>query len=583
MLDAFTKEEEEEMIKEVLEKRKTKLRSTRANNLAAGADMKRTLERMMLEITGLAERAGMIRSAMFTRGHIHDKTIPVTIQSWGALDFFREILKKDPADVAALFELWAVSWEQGDTGTDTLLGMQQDCTSMITSGLHESSSPPLRFANFLFTGMVLGKTKVKMNFENYIKVLVEGKNVGLIDWPKEVEFKRMSKQSKVGPLRILHDALKCGTVRWKVLSTGEKKRLVEQFKDMVENGEAQEKVGKARVKGTRKASSRVSRLRKKKTPRESEDELDDGDHHHHPPPKAKASRMSRTKGKTQADPGEDKGDDDEDTNAPRKAISDMTVEEKRAQLMRLVAKSREASGEGKHGARKSSKRTCEEESSQPRKKAKRKGTEGEGRASGESSKRKRGAEEDEEGGERKKKKTSKELPAPTQPAPVKPRPKPRLKVHAAKTATTTPTAEMPATATPTTNVPAIGTTATTSSTPAISTATANAPVTPATTTTTTADAPATKTPGATTTTSTAKNAAGAPFGEVTNGAAPCSTSASGTSKPKAGKPNMVKGKAGGPPGCLVIFFCFIQIFLGNFLFGMAGVGMPTGLYNTPAK
>jgi hypothetical protein len=101
----------------------------------------------------------MIGFAMFTRGHIHDKTVPVTIQSWGALDFFREILKKDPADVAALFELWAVSRERGkgpldtyscradffrcvtgDTGADTLIGMQKDCTAMIIAGLSESSS-----------------------------------------------------------------------------------------------------------------------------------------------------------------------------------------------------------------------------------------------------------------------------------------------------------------------------------------------------------------------------------------------------------------------------------------------------------
>jgi hypothetical protein len=55
----------------------------------------------------------MIGFAMFSRGHIHDKTIPVTIQSWGALEFIREVLKRDPADVAALFELWAVSRERG--------------------------------------------------------------------------------------------------------------------------------------------------------------------------------------------------------------------------------------------------------------------------------------------------------------------------------------------------------------------------------------------------------------------------------------------------------------------------------------
>jgi hypothetical protein len=55
----------------------------------------------------------MIGFAMFTRGHIHDTSVPVTIQSWGALDFFREVLKKDPADISTLFELWAVNRERG--------------------------------------------------------------------------------------------------------------------------------------------------------------------------------------------------------------------------------------------------------------------------------------------------------------------------------------------------------------------------------------------------------------------------------------------------------------------------------------
>ncbi|KAJ7121069.1 hypothetical protein C8R44DRAFT_877378 [Mycena epipterygia] len=135
MLEGFTPEEEEDMVAEVLAKRKRKYHGKRANNLAVGADAKRTVERLMLEITGLAECAGMIGFAMFTRGHIHNTTVPVTIESWGALDFFREVLKKDPADVSALFELWAVSRERGDTGNDRLVGMQQECTAMIKSGL----------------------------------------------------------------------------------------------------------------------------------------------------------------------------------------------------------------------------------------------------------------------------------------------------------------------------------------------------------------------------------------------------------------------------------------------------------------
>ncbi|KAJ7081418.1 hypothetical protein C8R44DRAFT_536336, partial [Mycena epipterygia] len=143
-----------------------------------------------------------------------------------ALDFFHEVLKKDPEDVATLFELWAVIRERGDTGSDTLLEMQQECTRIIKSGLH----------------------KVTMNYENYIKALVEGKNIGLVNWPKNTDFKRMSKQSTIGLLQELHDMLKCGMCKWKVLTAGEKKRLLAQFKDMVDSGEAQEKVQKGKAK-----------------------------------------------------------------------------------------------------------------------------------------------------------------------------------------------------------------------------------------------------------------------------------------------------------------------------------------------
>ncbi|KAJ6502985.1 hypothetical protein DFH09DRAFT_838543, partial [Mycena vulgaris] len=203
MLEGFTPEEEQEMTTALQEKRKRKYRGTRANNLAAGADARRTVERMMSQITSLAERAGMIGFAMFTRGHIHDTTVPVTIQSWGALDFFREVLKRDPADVSAMFELWAVTRERGTTGADTLLDMQKECTEIITSGLR----------TWLFHPM-----SVAMNYENYIKALVEGKNIGLVGWPEGVDFKRMSRQSAIGPLRILRDALKCGLCKWKILS-----------------------------------------------------------------------------------------------------------------------------------------------------------------------------------------------------------------------------------------------------------------------------------------------------------------------------------------------------------------------------
>ncbi|KAF8145751.1 hypothetical protein K438DRAFT_1629559, partial [Mycena galopus ATCC 62051] len=134
---------------------------------------------------------------MFSRGHVHDKTLPVTIQSWGAMEFFREVLKRDPADISHLFELWAVSRERGTSSKMIYNG----CDEVLTNGIET----------------VLGVTNCAMNYESYIEKLVCGKGVGLVNWPDGVDFKRMSLQSAVGPLQILLDSLKCGTTRWKKL------------------------------------------------------------------------------------------------------------------------------------------------------------------------------------------------------------------------------------------------------------------------------------------------------------------------------------------------------------------------------
>ncbi|KAJ6457330.1 hypothetical protein C8R45DRAFT_943283 [Mycena sanguinolenta] len=210
--------------------------------VAATADARRTMEHLKDEITCLAERVGMIGFAIFSHGHVHDKMLPATIQSLGALDFIREVLKKEPADVAHLFALWAVSRERGTMGKNKLLSMQQEATSIITMGL-------------IWAETVLGVTRAAMNYESYISKLVRGKGVGLVNWLEGVEFKRMSKQSAVGPLQNLLDSLKCGTTRWKVLMAGEKQRLIEQWDEMVENGdvEAPEKKSKARKAKAKKS------------------------------------------------------------------------------------------------------------------------------------------------------------------------------------------------------------------------------------------------------------------------------------------------------------------------------------------
>ncbi|KAJ6542103.1 hypothetical protein DFH09DRAFT_1322729, partial [Mycena vulgaris] len=196
------------MLADLEAKRERKHRRTRTNNISANADIKRTVTRLVDELNGMALHANMVGFAMFSR----------------------DILKKEPADVSALFELWAVSREKGAKAGNTLRGMQKECTDMILTGLMA----------------VTRRTKIAMNYENYISSMVEGKNVGLVGWPQGVAFKRMSLQSALPPLKILHDALKAGTCRWKVLTPTERERIVEKFEDMVEKGEVKVKPKKER-------------------------------------------------------------------------------------------------------------------------------------------------------------------------------------------------------------------------------------------------------------------------------------------------------------------------------------------------
>ncbi|KAJ7078406.1 hypothetical protein B0H15DRAFT_954537 [Mycena belliarum] len=295
LLDSFTEEEEAEILEEMLEKRKLKKGGVRANNLAAAADAKRTVDRLAEEMTALAERTGMISFTMFSRGHIHDTTVPMTIQSWGALDFCRETLRRDPADIAGLFELWAVNRERGATGVDTLKSMQQEATGIITSGLQA----------------IIRKLNAAMNYENYIPAIVEKHNVGLVGWPAGVDFKRMSKQSSMVSLRKLRDALKSGTCRWKVLTKTERQGLVDQFKAMVDNGEVTQKTRKGSTKHAQRATSgkasekRRELSRKRKGRRKENARADDGTGEEEEEEEEEEARPRRRKRTAVADEEED--------------------------------------------------------------------------------------------------------------------------------------------------------------------------------------------------------------------------------------------------------------------------------------
>ncbi|KAJ7799860.1 hypothetical protein B0H14DRAFT_2616657 [Mycena olivaceomarginata] len=63
-----------------------------------------------------------------------------------------------------------------------------------------------------------------MNFQNYIKTLVLGRGVGLLVWPDGVDFK----------------------TKWVKLSRKQQDKIVEEFKEMVQEGKLEEKIRNTR-------------------------------------------------------------------------------------------------------------------------------------------------------------------------------------------------------------------------------------------------------------------------------------------------------------------------------------------------
>ncbi|KAJ6543239.1 hypothetical protein DFH09DRAFT_1322237 [Mycena vulgaris] len=423
LLEGYTAEEEAQMLADLEAKRERKHCGTRTNNISANADIKRTVTRLVDELNGMALHANMVGFAMFSRGHLHDTSTPTTISTGGALDFFRDILKKEPADVSALFELWAVSWEKGAKAGNTLRGMQKECTDMILTGLMA----------------VTRRTKIAMNYENYISSMVEGKNVGLVGWPQGVTFKRMSLQSALPPLQILHAVLKAGTCRWKVLTPTERERIVEKFEDMVEKGEVKVKpkkgAGTTAGKSSRAATKKSSAKKKgnESSGESSEEDESDGEEALWGSGATVREKLlalvQRNKAKGAAKERKRKGKaasaGDDDARPTKKAPArDEDAPARHKKKSATVKPKKTSTGNGELPAKKRKKPSAGDGDSAPPAKKRKKSAGNDGKPPAKKRK-KRSAEAGDDAPSAKRKKTSAQEDEPAVPAVARPRPKPR--------------------------------------------------------------------------------------------------------------------------------------------------------------
>ncbi|KAF8144827.1 hypothetical protein K438DRAFT_1782450 [Mycena galopus ATCC 62051] len=210
--------------------RERKAKGARSTSKAAAQDAGYTLKRISSEMEGLLDRCGMYSVAFFTKGHIHDMIDPAIIQTGGALNFFREAASMDPVDLHVRFEQWCCARDKGFTGLESAPTIRKDITKTLKNGLV----------------LACKRTRCAMNYERYIRVVVLGYGVILIGWPKSVEFTSPTNISSIDDLRVLYEALKDGTCRWKVLTAKEKEKWRKEYEEKIASGEIVEQARKER-------------------------------------------------------------------------------------------------------------------------------------------------------------------------------------------------------------------------------------------------------------------------------------------------------------------------------------------------
>ncbi|KAJ7608143.1 hypothetical protein FB45DRAFT_1039805 [Roridomyces roridus] len=223
----------------------------RHDNIAAAVDAQGTLDVILELIRGLYHRTGIMGFAFFTRGNFNNVLAPVAMESGDALGFCSEILGREPELINTMLELWAI----------------QKSAGAITAPTTEKM-------------LVVFLVNVNMNFEGYIKSIVQAKHVALTGWPAGVPWKRLGKITNAGHVRAVYKALKDGTCKWRKLTEAEEDEEERRFNKLIKKGLAEEaNVRKIRLdcggKHQTQGTERELRARRTETYAESGDDNDE--------------------------------------------------------------------------------------------------------------------------------------------------------------------------------------------------------------------------------------------------------------------------------------------------------------------
>ncbi|KAF8507902.1 hypothetical protein BU17DRAFT_71015 [Hysterangium stoloniferum] len=228
-VQSFTKDDEENLIIELIEYRAFKKTGVRATNKVASQDILLTLDRVINELDCLADRTGFSTFILGARNSVNDEALPTFHGSGDSMEFFSEVLERDPWELARLFEQWLCKREKSN---------------------------------------ITNIKRIEMNYTNYETTIVQAHGVKLIGFSLN-QFVNPSEVTNITDMQQLHNALRSGECKWIRLLQPELDIHAEGCKACHKDGEV---VGKPRKK---RCDAGVLRGKQKRAGMDSDKEKQD--------------------------------------------------------------------------------------------------------------------------------------------------------------------------------------------------------------------------------------------------------------------------------------------------------------------
>ncbi|KAF8824104.1 hypothetical protein HHX47_DHR9000002 [Lentinula edodes] len=214
--DAKTNPEKMKILMDELEEhQQAKKDVARASNKVGAMRVTRLLQSFNSDFQELREATDVAGFGFFVRGTFESSIKPTVIGGGPVHEFFQQYFKKDPWEMACLFEAFVTTYNK--VGNRKLLHSEKAKATGKT--ILESLA------------RITGVDNIRMNYPNFRTKISAKYKVKIVGWPEDVDLMSPRDITDPAKLNAVYDAWRSGSAYWSIMDKREYKKFMAQLEN----------------------------------------------------------------------------------------------------------------------------------------------------------------------------------------------------------------------------------------------------------------------------------------------------------------------------------------------------------------